>query len=520
MPFAVTVGSTANVSTRANVRGGDAVHLPISKGVHIVNRSRQRLLAVTGALALGLALSAAAPAVGGTAPSSPERYPTPQQATPQKWTYLSSADAAPGPGYSSVSRHFTPAGIQASYNLTPLFADGRDGSGKTIAIVDSFGYPQAAADLETFSQAYGLPLMCGMPDVTCQPGMATFSTLAIGNHQVKAPPAGSASPGQEASNAWSLEVALDIEYAHTTAPGANILLVTTPTAETLGVQGFPNFMNAEQYVVDHHLADVVTQSFGAAEGSFASTQSLLNLRHAFISGTAQGVTFLASSGDNGSTGAAKTPVASGGTLLPTPEVGWPASDPLVTAVGGTNLCTDVFTGTSVDSIHAPTYCQDNPGVRETAWNGSGGGFSHVFSRPAYQDTLPAGSATIPGTARGVPDISMDASCYTWVVVLDTAPGFGGYYGVCGTSASSPMFAGIVAIADQVAGHDLGAINGALYQIASTPSYGADMFDVTVGDNVQAGTGIAGYTAGAGWDAVTGLGTPDAAQLVPALASAG
>ncbi len=483
-------------------------------------RSRHYRLAATLTLSLGLALSAAAPTVVRASGGGTAWYPTPQQATPQQWTYLSSADAAPSPGYSSVSRHFTPAGIQGSYNLAPLFADGFDGRGKTIAIVDSFGYPQAAADLKTFSLAYGLPLMCGMPDVTCQPGMATFSTLTFGNHQVKAPPAKSKSPGQEASNAWSLEVALDIEYAHTTAPGASILLVATPTAETLGVQGFPNFMNAEQYLVDNHLADVVTQSFGAAEGSFASTQSLLNLRHAFVSGTAAGMTFLASSGDNGSTGAKKTPVASGGTLLPTPEVGWPASDPLVTAVGGTNLCTDVATGTTVNSVNAPAACQNNSGVRETAWNGSGGGYSKVFTRPAYQGTLPAGSASIPTTARGVPDISMDASCSTWVVVLDTAPGWGGYYGVCGTSASSPMFSGLVAIADQMAGHNLGNINGALYQIANTASYGVDMFDVTVGNNVQAGTGIPGYSAGTGWDAVTGLGTPNAALLVPALALAG
>ena len=482
-------------------------------------RSRHYRLAATAALSLGMVISAGTPAVLGVAAGTVS-YPTPQQATPKQWTYLSSADAAPGPGYSLVSRYFTPVGIQGSYNLAPLFANGFDGRGKTIAIVDSFGYDQAAADLETFSQAYGLPLMCGMPGVTCQPGMATFSTLTFGNHQVKAPPANSKSPGQEASNAWSVEVALDIEYAHTTAPGANILLVATPTAETLGVQGFPNFMNAEQYVVDNHLADVVTQSFGAAEGSFASTQSLLNLRHAFISGTAAGITFLASSGDNGSTGAKKTPVSSGGTLLPTPEVGWPASDPLVTAVGGTNLCTKVYDGLSVDSANPPTTCQDNPGVRETAWNGSGGGYSKVFARPSYQASLPAGSTSIPATSRGVPDISMDASCFTSVVVLDTAPGFGGYYGVCGTSASSPMFSGLVAIADQMAGHDLGNINGALYQIATTSSYSADMFDVTVGDNVQAGTGIPGFTAGTGWDAVTGLGTPNAAKLVPALASAG
>ncbi len=482
-------------------------------------RSRHyRLAASIAALSLGVALSATAPALSVAGASTTGWYPTPQQATPRLWTYLSSADAAPGPGYSSVSRHFTPVGIQGSYNLAPLYANGFDGRGKTIAIVDSFGYPQAAADLKTFSLAYGLPLMCGMPDVTCRPGMPTFSTLTFGNHQVMAPPDSSQSPGLQASNAWSLEVALDIEYAHTTAPGANILLVATPVAETLGVQGFPNFMDAEQYVVDNHLADVVTQSFGAAEGSFASTQSLLNLRHAFVSGTAAGVTFLASSGDYGSTGTTKTPVATGGTLLPTPEVGWPASDPLVTAVGGTNLCTDVYTGLTVDSTHPPAECQNNPGIRETAWNGSGGGFSKVFPRPAYQASLPAGSAAIPPSSRGVPDISMDSSCRTWVVVLDTAPGFGGYFGVCGTSAASPMFAGLVAIADQMAGHNLGNINSSLYAIANSSAYHTDMFDVTVGNNVQAGTGIAGYSAGPGWDAVTGLGTPDAAKLVPALAA--
>ena len=160
-----------------------------------------------------------------------------------------------------------PVGIQGSYNLNSLYAAGYAGQGRTIAIVDSFGYDQAAADLKTFSQAYGLPSMCGMPDVTCAAGMPSFNTLEFGNHQVKNPP-DNHSPGQEASNAWSLETALDIEYAHTTAPQANILLVTTPTAETLGMQGFPNMMNAEQYVVDNHLADVVSQSSGGGARTF------------------------------------------------------------------------------------------------------------------------------------------------------------------------------------------------------------------------------------------------------------
>lgn len=434
-------------------------------------------------------------------------------------TYISGADAPPAPAYTAASRRFTPVGIQGSYDLSPLYAAGDAGQGRTIAIVDSFGYDEAAADLETFSQAYGLPLMCGMPDVTCAPGMPTFSTLQFGNHQVKAPPDKSKSSKQEASNGWSIEVALDIEYAHTTAPMANILLVTTPTAETLGVQGFPALMNAEQYVVDHHLADVVTQSFGAAEGSFGSSVSIQNLRKTFISGTQAGVTFLASSGDDGSTGQAKPPVGQGNTTLSTPQVGWPASDPLVTGVGGTNLCTDVFTGLTIESTKPPVYCTgDNAGQHETAWNGSGGGFSSVFARPSWQSNLPAGSTAISPSTRGVPDISMDASCNTYVIVLDTAPGFGGYYGVCGTSAASPMFSGIVAITDQVAGKDLGLINDDLYALANSSAYGSTMFDVTKGNNVQDGSGVPGFSAGTGWDPVTGLGTPDAAKFVPALAA--
>lgn len=445
-------------------------------------------------------------------------YPVPHQMTPKKAIYLSAADAAPGPSAGPGYSRFTPPGIQNSYNLPALYAEGLTGKGKTIAIIDSFGYDEAAADLKQFSTDYNLPMMCGMPDVACKAGMPKFKTLTFGNHQVKAPPPKSKSPGQEDSNAWSLEVALDIEYAHTVAPGANILLVATPTAETLGVQGLPNMMNAEQYVVDHHLADVVTQSFGAAEGSFQSTKALKNLRHAYISGTRAGVTFLASSGDSGSTGSKKTPVGKGGSTLSTPQVGYPASDPLVTAVGGTTLCTDPSVQTPVTSTDGPADCHNNPGQREVGWNGSGGGYSNVFTRPSYQDALPAGSAAVPADSRGVPDISMNASCTSYVVVLDTAPGFDGYYGLCGTSEASPMFAGVVAIADQAAGKDLGNINPRLYQMASSADYSSTMFDVVSGDNTQSGSGVPGYAAGAGWDPVTGLGTPaDAPTFVHALA---
>lgn len=486
--------------------------------VRAVHRLTTRRGLLRGVLttATAFALLTAVTSAGTAGAGAAGRLPVPQPTVAAYYTGPAAGAAAPGPGVCFTNRRcFTPAPMQASFNLGPLYAQGLNGAGKTIAIVDSFGYPSVAADLETFSRSYDLPLMCGMPGVACSAGMPTFSVLQSGNHQVKAPPPNN-SPGQEASNAWSVEVALDTQWAHTIAPEANILLVVTPTAETLGVQGFPNMMNAEQYVVDNHLADVVSQSFAASEASFGSTASLMNLRHAFISGTAAGLTFFAASGDSGTANVMKTPVSQGGSLIPFPTVEWPASDPLVVAAGGTTLCTDPTTGTSVDSSDPPSDCQNNPGLRDVGWNGSGGGFSSVFAKPSWQDTLPAGSTAI-GSTRGVPDMSWDASCTSLVWVLDTAPGAGNWFGVCGTSAASPQLAAMTSIADQAAGHDLGDIHPTLYQLASGPNYGTYFYDVTAGNN-QTDPSVPGYNAAAGWDPITGLGTPDAANLVPALAA--
>jgi subtilase family serine protease len=237
---------------------------------------------------------------------------------------------------------------------------------------------------------------------------------------------------------------------------------------------------------------------------------------------------LASSGDGGTANALKTPLKNPKTI-PFPTVEWPASDPLVTGVGGTYLCTDPVTGNGVDSSDQPVNCQ-NQSNREIAWVDAGGGFSHVFATPSYQGTLPAGSTPI-GAMRGVPDVAYQASSRTGVLVYDTAPGdaesglacpsgnpcSAGWYVVGGTSASSPQWAGVVAIADQIAGHGLGQINPTLYHLASGPSYGTYFYDVTTGNN-QADPSIPGYPATTGWDPVTGLGTPNAATLAPALAA--
>src|SRR5215469_10032397 len=293
-----------------------------------------------------------------------------------------------------------------SYNLPTLYAAGDEGQGVTIAIIDSFGNPNMASDLANFDTQMGLQHMCGEPGQACGPGIPTFQHVYWnGKTEVKSPPANSNGTGSQDRNAWTVETSLDVEWAHAIAPEANIINVTTNPAETQGVQGLPVMMNAEQFIVDNHQATVITQSFGAVEEGFGSTQSLLNLRHAFISAAANGVTVLASSGDGGSANSPKTPVSNPITE-PFPTVNWPASDPLVTAVGGTYLCTNPVTGTGVDSTDPPTNCQSHPGVREVGWIDAGGGFSHIFTAPGYQTALPGNPV---GAMRGVPDVAFQAS---------------------------------------------------------------------------------------------------------------
>ena len=284
--------------------------------------------------------------------------------------------------------------MENSYNLPALYALGDEGQGATIAIIDSFGNPNMASDLANFDTQMGLPHMCGEPGQACGAGVPTFQHVYWnGKTEVKSPPPNSHGTGLQARNAWTVETSLDVEWAHAIAPLANIINVTTDPAETQGVQGFPAMMNAEQFVVDNHQATVITQSFGAVEEGFSGTQALLNLRHAFVSAAANGVTVLASSGDGGSANSTKTPVKNPSTV-PYPTVNWPASDPLVTAVGGTYLCTNPVTGVGVDSTDAPSACQAHPGVREVGWIDSGGGFSHVFAAPAYQVSLQIGRAHV------------------------------------------------------------------------------------------------------------------------------
>ncbi len=487
------------------------------------------------AAAVGIGAMTAASAFVGVSPSVQGVLMHPTVSDVQ---FISASETPPTQAQcNSVGRRcFNPTAEENSYNLGPLYAQGLMGQGQTIIIVDSYGSETIRHDLKVFNNAFGLQHLCGEEGTTSGCSGPTFSEFQQGNTSTNPNP-GMNSTGQEDHSIWALEVALDVEWAHSMAPMANLLLVTTPTAETLGVQGFPNFFMAEDTLIKAHAGSVITQSFASAEEAFnGGTAALEQLRFAFKDAQANHVTVFGSSGDGGTANIIKTPVKSP-TLIPFPSVVWPASDPLVTGVGGTYLCTSAVDGLTVDSVSPPVQCQSNPGVREVGWVDSGGGFSHVFAKPAFQNTLPDGSTTI-GTMRGVPDIGLQASSRTGMLVYITNPGYTGiacslnptilcskgWYVVGGTSSSSPQWAGLIAIANQLnqqkhpGAPNLGYINPALYAIASNSAkYASDFFDVTLGKNQNpAVPSVPGYPATPGWDPVTGLGTPNAANLIPDL----
>jgi subtilase family serine protease len=481
--------------------------------VQFANRYLVRRLVLPAVAVLGLAPAGVAPLVA----AGPVLVPL-----AQTYRYLGSQPPTPAQCAAFGFRCFAPLAIQNTYDLPALYAQGDTGKGQTIAIVDSFGSNTIRTDLNVFSTEFKLQHLCGEANYTCRPGDPTFNEVEIQGSPptISQPP--NEGPGQENHALWNGEVTLDVEWSHAIAPQANIILVTTPTAETLGVQGFPQMIAAEDFVITHHMATVISQSFASAEEAFASTTSLLNLRYAYMDAVTNKVTVLASSGDTGTANIIKEPVPSP-TRIPFPTVEWPASDPLVTAVGGTSVCTDAATGLTVDSVSPPPDCSNNPGQREVAWNNTvndgvpiatGGGYSHVFGRPSFQDGV------VSGSMRGVPDVAYQADPFTGVLVYISASGnTPGWYAFGGTSAGSPQWAGLIAIASQINGGPLGYINPALYKIGTSPTrYANDFHDITVGNN-QVTAAIPGYGAGLGWDAVTGWGTPDAAHLLPDLVAA-
>jgi hypothetical protein len=349
----------------------------------------------------------------------------------------------------SLPPGFSPAQIRQAYGFNQIaFQNGTiqgDGTGQTIAIIDAYDQPNLAGDLATFDSTFG---------IAAPPSFTKVNETG-----------GSSLPAAVAS--WGLEESLDVEWAHAIAPGAKILLVEASS------NSFSDLFAAVNYARSQPGVAVVSMSFG---GSEFSGMNSFDSYFTTPSGHS-GVTFVASSGDSGSSGAPN----------------YPSVSPNVIAIGGTQLSTD----------GSGNY------LGETGWSGSGGGISAFYSQPAYQH----GVVTQSTTMRTVPDVAYNGSGGSPFAVYDT--GYGGWVQVYGTSAGAPQWAALVAIADQgraLAGE--GALDGAsqtlpmLYQLPA-----ADFHDITSGSN-------GAYSAGAGYDLVTGRGSPVANLVVAGLVGSG
>jgi len=368
---------------------------------------------------------------------------------------------------------YTPALIRKAYDIP----DGWTGKGERIVVVDAYGSPTVRGDLDVFSQTFGLP-------------KADLNVYYPGG----APQTSTAHRGQPLS--WAGETSLDVQWAHAIAPDATINLVVAPN-------NYGNALNvAVKYAVDHDLGDVLSMSYGADEAAIKGKGNNLQLQqsHAnFAAAAAKGISLFASSGDDGA--------SNGGPAL---AAGYPASDPLVTAVGGTNLFasdTGAYQGETVwgdeasCAVHQPFGCTLGP------IGATGGAPSTIFPVPAYQ-------AGVNGNPmRTTSDVSYNASVYTSVFVYEgfnANPDDNGFYFYGGTSSGSPQWAAIGALADQQAGHRLGALNPALYAIGTGATHALAFHDVTSGNNAWHGPGL---DARVGYDDPTGLGSPDVSNLV-------
>jgi subtilase family serine protease len=393
--------------------------------------------------------------------------------------------------------------IQNAYNITPLLNRGINGARRTVVIVDAFGSPTIARDLQLFDSAMGLP----------DPSFTQITPAGT-------PPA--FDPNNANQVGWGVETTLDVEWAHATAPGANIVLAIAPSNNDSDI------LNTTKAVIDGNLGDVISQSFGEAEACM--DPSLLDQQHKlFARAVRKGITLFASSGDSG---AAQPACTGDGALF---AASTPASDPHVTGVGGTTLFADTSTGAyQNETAWTEPFGCNPPAVAPNDVNCSGGGFSSVYSRPEFQEGFVHGHASVQGQngdhghgqGRGVPDIAYNAGVSGGVLIhcgfcnelfANQPPEAPIFFIIGGTSAGSPQWAGLAADADQLSHHRMGDINPALYDIAhSRRAYAAAFHDITAGNNFVQEIGT-GYNAGPGWDPVTGLGSPNAAALLPMLA---
>ncbi|HEY7049090.1 MAG TPA: S53 family peptidase [Jatrophihabitantaceae bacterium] len=369
---------------------------------------------------------------------------------------------------------YGPAQIRTAYGVDKVKATG---AGRTIVIVDAFQSPTIQHDLDLFDQTFELP--DATVNIVAPDGLTPFDQNDA--NQV----------------GWAGEITLDVEWAHAIAPGATLKLVLAKSNNDADI------LSATQFAVNHNLGDVISQSFGEAEQCV--DPAIERAQHQmFTKATLKGITLLASSGDQG----AAQPSCDNSTFIKAASS--PASDPLVTGVGGTLLDADHLTGV----YHS-----------ETTWNepqfeaGTGGGFSTVYGTPIFQKNLHLPS-------RGVPDVAYNAGINSGVLAAWSSSGLGSdlFFRFGGTSAGSPQWAGLTALAAQLRHARVGYLNPQVYALSlAKPVYAALFHDITTGDNSFTGEGdngvtvsIPGFPAARGWDPATGLGTPKANRLVPVL----
>jgi subtilase family serine protease len=404
-------------------------------------------------------------------------------------------------GCDSLDTCYTPQQLQVAYGIKPLLDRGINGRGETIVfpeLAESQPNPPLVTDMRqdmtAFDQRFHLPT-ARMRVVTTLAGTGS-SWLAFG------------------------EEVLDVELVHALAPDATLVILLLPSSSLDNASNAVAAAIAE-FRLGPTLGSVMSISAaGQVGGEHCVSHAQADSVNAAIQAAAnRRMTVVAASGDIGAaayqcdlyaalTGTPPASPAKGVLLL--------ASDPLLLSAGGTALTASHATG-AWTSETAWGLASGNPGNQGGSFQASGGGFSQLFARPAYQ----AGVRGI-GATRGVPDVSADASDRTGVAVVfsygtqDMVQSHGG------TSAAAPIWAALMALADQYAGRHLGFVNPAIYQIARSSRYHRAFHDITTGNNTVQfpPTTITGYQSAPGWDPVTGWGSPDAQVLVPLLARYG
>ncbi len=419
----------------------------------------------------------AAPAVGTTSSVAlPHGGKASRTATGQRPLGDRSCELAYG-----ATECFNPRDIRRVYGLSPLLRAGDTGRGQTIVIVDAFGSPTVRSDLATFDAAYRLAAPPSLR-IESPVGATTF-------HR-----------GDPAQAGWGVETSLDVEWAHAMAPGAALVLLTTPVDETEGTAGLGDFLRVERYAIDHHLGHVVSQSWAATENTLetpAGRRLVGSFERLYRRAVRDHVTVLGSAGD---TGAQNPSNAAATRFYRTPTVNFPASSPYVTAVGGTTL----------DGVGA-TWRAERVWHDAAGGGAGGGGVSRLFAEPAWQRGLSGTDQQLLAGHRGLPDVAWNADARTGIFAYysGSGPATAGYFLTGGTSEGSPQWAGYVADVDQARGSAIGDLNPILYRLARS-----DFHDVVTGTNAYGG--VAGYAAAPGWDAASGLGTPTGPPLTRAL----